>query len=155
MSNDDLLQPTLSGHTRHPSLYNSTGFFVSSFFGGPVGAGLYGLANSQRLGRLAADLPAIGTMAVTAYLLPLGLHHWGALGALAGWLDVTTVRASELTIRALALLCFGGIYLLHRRFYRAARVTGVESRPGWVPGIVAVVVGLLANLALVTRLLHH
>lgn len=155
MSNDDLLQPTLTGHTRHPALYNSTGFFASSFFGGPVGAGLYGLANSQRLGRLAADLPVIGAITVAAYLLPLGLHRWGVLDALADWLDVSTVRAGSLTARALALLCFGGIYLLHRRFYRAARMSGVESRPGWVPGIVAVVVGLLANLALATRLLHH
>lgn len=155
MSNDDLLQPTLSGHTRPPSLYNSSGFFVASFFGGPLGAGIYGLANSHRLGRLAADLPAIGAIALAAYLLPIALHRWGALAALAGWLEVTPGRAGGVAMRALALLCFGAIYLLHRRFYRAARVSGVASVPGWVPGIVAVVVGLIANVALVTRLLHH
>jgi hypothetical protein len=155
LNSDDLLQPTLSGHTRSPALYNSSGFFLSSFFGGPVGAALYGLANSRRLGRLPADLPVIGAMAVIAFLLAVGLHRWGALVALAGWLDVTPARAGGLSLRALGLLCFCGIYLLHRRFYRAARVSGVQSQPGWMPGILAVVVGVMANLALVTRLLHH
>ena len=59
MRNDDLLRPTLSDYQRVPELYNSTGFFLSAFFGGPMGAAIYGGANSHRLNRLHTDLPLL------------------------------------------------------------------------------------------------
>ena len=68
LSNDDLLRPTLSDYRKPPALYNSTGFFLSAFFGGPLGAAMYGTANCHRLGRLSRDLPVIvGITAVASW----------------------------------------------------------------------------------------
>ena len=155
MSNEDLLQPTLSEFRKPPSLYNSTGFFLSSFFGGPVGAGLYALANSYRLGRLAADLPAIIAFVAAAFLLLTELHLSGLLRELSTFLGGSLSRNMEIFLRVSGMACFAAIYFMHRVFFRAARVTGVAARAGWVPGIVAVLVGVAANIAFTAWIAHH
>lgn len=147
MSNEDLLQPTLSEFRKPPSLYSSTGFFLSSFFGGPLGAGLYALANSFRLGRLAADLPVIIAIVMAAFLALAGLQSVGLLGELAAFLGGSVTRNMEIFLRAFGMACFAAIYFMHRVFFRAARVSGVTPRPGWLPGVVAVLVGVVANFA--------
>ena len=155
MSNEDLLRPTLSNHERTPSLYNSTGFFVSSFFGGPLGAAIYGGANSKRLGRLAADLPLLFGVTAVAFTLPYVLYEAGWLQALAATIGGSTTRNYGLIMRALGLATYGAIYVMHRRFFRAARVSGAGEIPGWVPGTVALVAGVAANAAYVSWLLKH
>ena len=147
MADEDLLRPTLSGTGEARALYNSTGFFVSAFFGGPMGAGVYGLANSHRLGRLRQDLPVVVVLVAGCYWLLMIATRQGWLEALTGLLDDRSTNAIQLLLRGLALACFGAIYFMHREFYRAARVAGVESTSGWVPGIVAVILGLAANSA--------
>jgi hypothetical protein len=155
LDNDDLLRPTLSGLGRSPALYNSTGFFLSAFFGGPVGAVLYGGANSHRLGRLVRDVPTLLVILASAFLLPLMLHNWGWLPRLAALMGGADQRNYELLMRAVGLLAFGAIYLMHRQFFRAAKVSGTAEIPGWAPGIAAVLAGMAANSAFVSWLLKH
>jgi hypothetical protein len=155
LSNDDLLRPTLSGYQRAPELYNSTGFFFSAFFGGPLGAAIYGAANSQRLGRLSKDLLLIASVMAAAFLAPYLLHEVGWLPRLSTAIGGRVMRNYELVVRAFGLLAYGAIYLMHRRFFRSAQVSGATEIPGWVPGIAAVVAGLAANYAFVSWLLKH
>ena len=155
MSNEDLLRPTLSDYERTPSLYNSTGFFLSSFFGGPMGAAIYGGANSQRLGRLAADLPLLLGVTAVAFMLPYVLYEAGWLQGIAASIGGSATRNYGLIMRALGLATYGAIYIMHRRFFRSARVSGATEIPGWIPGIAAVVVGFAANAAFVSWLLKH
>ena len=155
MSNDDLLRPTLSDYRKPPALYQSTGFFLSGFFGGPVGAGVYAGANAWRLGRLSRDLPVILCIVAAAFLVMLEMHRAGALATLTGWLGGSLSRNLDIFVRALGMATFGAIYLLHRGFYRAARVSGMKPLPGWVPGILAVLLGIAANVAFKAWILGH
>ena len=155
MSNDDLLRPTLSDYQRTPELYNSTGFFMSAFFGGPVGAAIYGGANSHRLGRLSKDLSLLLAVVAAAFLLPCLLQVMGWLPRFASAIGGREVRNYELVMRGFGLLAYGAIYLMHRKFFRSARVSGVKEIPGWVPGIAAVVAGIAANSTFVSWLLKH
>jgi hypothetical protein len=155
LSNEDLLRPTLSEYRKPPALYHSTGFFVSAFFGGPLGAGVYAGANAWRLGRLSRDLPVILCIVAGAFLVLLELNRAGALDVIAGWLDGSLVRNLGLVMRVFGMASFGAIYFLHRPFYRAARVSGLKPLPGWVPGVVAIALGLAANSAFATWILAH
>lgn len=155
MSNEDLLRPALSEYRRPPALYGSTGFFLAGFFGGPAGIAVYAGANAYRLGRLAQDLPAIVGVTAFAFLVMLEMNEWGWLTRLAGYLGGSLERNFNVIVRAFGIACFGAIYLLHRRFFRAARVTGVEPLSAWVPGIAAVAVGLAANVAFSSWIQHH
>jgi hypothetical protein len=155
LADDDLLRPTLSGSGEPPSLYSSTGFFLSSFFGGPVAAGIYGLVNSHRLGRLQRDLLTVLVIVATGCWLLLFVEAQGGLARLGELMGDRPARTAEIAIRAVGLACFGAIYLLHRQHYRAAQITGAESIPGWVPGIGAVVAGIAANVYILGRLTGH
>lgn len=148
MADEDLLRPSLSGADEAPSLYSSTGFFLVAFFAGPAAAGAYGIANSMRLRRWRQDLPLVVAVVAASFWLLLFANRHGGLLAFAELLGDRPARAMQIAVRALGLACFAAIYLMHRRHYRAARVTGVEPVSGWVPGIVAFVIGLLANVAL-------
>jgi hypothetical protein len=155
LDNDDLLRPTLSDYRQAPALYSSTGFFLSSFFGGPVGAAVYGLCNSYRLNRLATDLPVIIALAAAAFFLALVFLNGGQMAGIADLLGAPPRRTVEVVLRAFALACFGAIYLMHRRFFRTARVTGNKSLPSWIPGIAAVVLGYFANQAFIDQFVPH
>jgi hypothetical protein len=155
LSSDDLLRPTLSGYRKPPALYGSTGLFLSGFFGGPVGIAVYAGANAYRLGRLTRDLPAIVGITAFAFLVMLEAHRWGWLTLAAQYLGGSLERNFNVIVRAFGIACFGAIYLLHRRFFRAARVTGSALLPGWVPGIAAVAAGIGANIAFSRWILDH
>ena len=155
MRNEDLLKPTLSVFSKAPALYHPTGLALAAFFGGPLGASIYAFANSARLNRLAQDAPVILALCAAAFLLPLELARLDGLRPLVDFLGVSAPRAIELLLRALGLLCFGAIYLMHRRFFRSARIASVKPLPGWVPGISAVIAGYLANLAFTAWILKH
>lgn len=155
MDNEELLRPTLTDYRQAPALYSSTGFFLSSFFGGPVGAAFYGLCNSQRLHRLWRDAPVIAAVACAAFFLIFLLHSGGQLSALGELLGTEPRRTLEIALRALALAVFGGIYAIHRRFFRAARVSGTEAPSSWVPGIAALLLGIWSNITFVRWILAH
>ena len=101
MSNDDLLRPTLSAYSRPPALYHKTGFALAAFFGGPVGAAVYSLANTGRLSRLKQDAPTIVIVTATALLIPTMLARTGqfAPGAIERRLHFAS---------ALLIFCTGG-----------------------------------------------
>jgi len=129
-------------------LFSSTGFFVVSFFAGPAAAGVYGLANSHRLQRWRQDLPVVIAVVAASFWLLLFANRHGGLTAFAELLNDRPARAMQIAVRALGLACFAAIYLMHRQHYRAARISGVQPVAGWVPGIIAFIIGLLANAAL-------
>jgi hypothetical protein len=155
LDKEELLRPTLSEYRQVPALYSSTGFFLASFFGGPVGAAFYGLCNSQRLNRLWHDMPVILAAASAAFVVIFLLHSNGQTPAIAELMGAAPRRALEITLRALALAVFGAIYLLHRKFYRAARVSGMKSVSSWVPGIASLLLGIWANSAFIRWILAH
>jgi len=155
LSNDDLLRPTLSDYTRPPALYHSTGFALAGFFGGPVGAAVYSLANTTRLSRLKQDAPVVVILTVLALLIPMLLVRFGLFDALADLAGMTPRRTGEVLLRGLGLAVFGAIYLLHRRFFRSARVSGLKALPSWPVGIAAVLSGWAANAALLVWILKH
>jgi len=155
LSNDDLLRPTLSDYTRPPALYHTTGFAMSAFFGGPVGAAVYALANITRLSRLRQDAPVVVILTALALLVPMMLVRAGYFDALAEFAGMTPRRTGEILLRGLGLAIFGAIYLLHRRFFRSARVSGVEALPSWPVGIAAVLSGWAANATLLAWILKH
>jgi len=155
LGNDDLLRPTLSEYRQVPALYSSTGFFLSSFFGGPVGAAFYALCNSQRLNRLWHDMPVIIATASAAYFVIFLLQSNGQMPGVAELMGASPRRALEITLRALALAVFGAIYLLHRKFFRAARVSGTRPLSSWVPGIAALLLGIWANTSFINWILAH
>lgn len=155
MANDDLLRPTLSDYRQVPAIYSSTGFFLATFFGGPVGAAFYGLCNSQRLNRLWTDLLPFVTLAVAAFGIVVLLQQGGQIEAFAGVIGADRRRTLEISLRALALLCFGAIYFMHRKFFRTAQVSGVKPLSAWVPGLAAVILGYLANLGFIDWILKH
>jgi len=149
------LRPTLSDYRKPPSLYNSTGFFLSAFFGGPLGAGVYATANSWRLGRLQRDLPVVVAMVAAAFLVLIESYRLGWIRELGDFLDMSPMRALGMASRALGLATFGAFYLLHRVYFRAARVSGVTPIAGWKPGIAAVLAGWAANIAMAAWIEHH
>ena len=120
-----------------------------------MGAALYACANSWRLGRLRRDLPLILAITAAAFLVLVELHRAGTLASLAAYLGGPPSRNMEIFLRAFGIACFAAIYFLHRGFFRAARVSGVKQRSGWVPGIVAVAAGVAANIAFTAWIQHH
>jgi hypothetical protein len=155
LSNEDLFRPTLSDYRRVPSIYSSTGFFLSTFFGGPVSAALYGLFNSHRLSRLAVDLPVFVALAAAAFFVVFLFQQSGQMAWLADYFNDSRRATLEFVLRALALACYGAIYLMHRKFFRAAQVSGIKPRSSWVPGIAALLLGYLANRAFIDWILKH
>lgn len=155
MSNDDLLRPTLSEYRRAPAIYSSTGFFLSTFFGGPAGTAVYGLCNSHRLGRLRTDLPVFLALAAAAFAVVFLFEQGGQMTWIVDLIGDSPGPSFEITLRVLALGCHFAIYLMHRRFFRAAQVSGLKPLPGWVPGIAALVVGNVANQGFINWILKH
>jgi hypothetical protein len=154
LDNGDLLRPTLSGTGQAPALYSSTGFFLSAFFGGPVGAVVYGSVNAWRLGRLGKDLPLFGAIAAAAFLAILVLDRQGLLDPLRSLVGIPR-DSFRIILRGFGLACAGAIYFLHRGYFRAATVSGAAPLPGWIPGIAATLAGVAANMAFVGFILRH
>jgi hypothetical protein len=155
LSNDDLLRPTLSEYRRAPAIYSPTGFFLSTFFGGPVGTVVYGLCNSLRLGRLRTDLPIFLALAAAAFAVVFLFQQGGQMARIVELIGDSPGPSFEITLRVLALGCHFAIYLMHRRFFRAAQVSGLKPLPGWVPGVAALVLGNLANQGFINWILKH
>ena len=126
-----------------------------AMFGGPLGAAVYGAFNTYRLGRLSRDLAIIVAIAAVAYFAMFQMHSFGVLDPIATLLGREQQRSYSLLLRALGLLCFGAIYLLHRRFFRAAQVGGVEGKAGWLPGIAGILIGAVADHVFVSWLIEH
>ncbi len=124
MSNDDLLRPTLSDYTRPPALYHTTGFALCAFFGGPVGAAVYALANITRLSRLKQDAPVVVILTALALFVPMMLVRAGQFDALAEFAGMTPQRTGETLLRA------PGARDFRRYLFIASQVFPVSPRLG-------------------------
>ena len=137
---DNLLQPSLRPTGSAAAIYSIQAGFLVAFIGGPLAAVLFAALNSRRLGRLGPHSPwlvlgavvAIGAMVAQVILLDTARAGDGGL--------VTTQNA-RIANRAIALLLFGGYYLLHRSQYRSMQFLGLESPTPWLPAILCVVAG--------------
>jgi hypothetical protein len=136
---DDLLRPSLSGtNIQATAIYSATTGYLAAFLGGPVAGAIIALLNSSRMRRLAKDWPlALLALALLYVMLwweiRLGGNEW-----LVRYLGASGPQAVRSVV---SLLFFCGIYLLHYRSYRSMRLLGVKAPSGWVPGIIAIVIG--------------
>ncbi len=148
---DDLLRPSLSGtNAQATAIYSATTGYVVAFLGGPVAAAIIALLNSWRLRRLSKDWPLALLAVAVLYAMLSWEYQKGGNAWLTQYLGSSGPRVLQ---SAVSLLFFCGIYLLHYRSYRSMQVLGLKAPSGWVPGIIAVVVGVFATYAF-AALLH-
>jgi hypothetical protein len=148
--NSDLLRPSLSGaNASATAIYSATTGYLVSFLGGPVAGALIAMVNSYRLRRLSRDWPvALFAVALLHTMLWWELRNGGSEW-LKGHLGASGPRAFHSVV---SLLFFCGIYLLHYTSYRSMRVMGLKAPSGWVPGIIAIIVGFSVTVALASML---
>jgi hypothetical protein len=144
---DDLLRPSLSG-TKVPAtaIYSATTGYVAAFLGGPVAAAVVAMINSWRLRRLSKDWP----LALLAVALLYAMLRWEFRQGGNEWLTQHLGSSGPQALRSVvSLLFFCGIYLLHYRSYRSTQLLGLKAPSGWVPGIIAVIIGFCVTYFLV------
>ncbi len=147
---DNLLRPSLSG-TNVPAnaIYSATTGYVVAFLGGPVAAAAIALTNSWRLRRLARDWP----VALLALALLHAMLWWQLRQGGYEWLTQHLGSTGPQALRSVvSLLFFCGIYLLHYRSYRSMRLLGLKAPSGWVPGLIAIVIGVAVTSGFVAIL---
>ena len=119
-----------------------------AFFGGPLAITIFSGVNSQRLGRLAKDLPAyLAGVAVFAALVYARFQYPDWFQSEGG-----SSTASRLASRGSALLLWGGFYLLHARYYRAMSVTGTQHPSPWVPALASIFLALAVSVGVIAVL---
>lgn len=148
--NDDLLRPSLSGtNVQATAIYSATTGYVAAFLGGPVAAAVIALMNSWRLRRLSKDWP----LALLAVALLHAMLWWEYRQDGGKWLSEYLGPSGPRVLHSVvSLLFFCGIYLLHYRSYRSMQLLGLKAPSGWVPGIIAVVIGFSVTFAFVAIL---
>jgi hypothetical protein len=150
LDQDDLLRPSLSG-TKAPAaaIYSATTGYVSAIFGGPVAAAVIALINSWRLRRLSKDWLLAPVAVVLLYVMLWWEYQQGGNQ----WLTEHLGSSGPAALRSVvSLLFFCGIYLLHYRSYRSMQLLGLKAPSGWVPGIIAVIIGFFVTYAFVAIL---
>jgi hypothetical protein len=147
---DDLLRPSLSG-SKAPAtaIYSATTGYIAAFLGGPVAGAVIAMLNSYRLRRLSKDWP----LALLAVALLHALLWWQLRDGGNEWLVSHLGRTGPGALdTVVGLLFFCGIYLLHYSSYRSMQLFGLKAPSGWVPGIVAVVIGIGVRYAVTSML---
>jgi hypothetical protein len=150
---ESLLEPSLGSGAG--TIYSLRACFFVAFLGGPLAILLFSALNSRRLGRLARDawVYALGGLVTVAFLVALApVAVEGTPPEWLGWIGGDGKRGLRNASRLLALLLFGGLYLLHRPFHRAARLRGLDAPSPWVPGIAATLAGGAVTVGLVALL---
>ena len=139
---DELLRPTLQGRGARPAdaprPWRLGSIVYVAFFGGALAAAAISLLNSRRLGQ-----PAITQAAIAA----LGIAGFAAVLVVAALVGDDSLR---IPIRAVALVAFGGMYLLQRSADRVFHFHQREEEPYdslWGPGLAAVFTLGIAELA--------
>ncbi len=153
MPKNDLLQPSLSASdATGVSIYSTAAGYIVSYFGGPLAAAIIALLNSFHLGRLHKDWP-FGALALLA--VP-GYFKWLQVGGGQRWLSAVIGQWSiPYVYRLMGVLFFGLAYLMHRRYYRSMALIGVPARPGWIPGVGAVMAGMAYAFLVVEFLINE
>jgi hypothetical protein len=144
---DDLLRPSLSGtNAQATAIYSATTGYVAGFLGGPIAAAVIALMNSWRLRRLSKDWP----LGLLALALLYTMLWWEFRDGGNEWLTRYLGSSGPRVLRSVvSLLFFCGIYLLHYKSYRSMQLLGIKSPSGWVPGLIAIVIGLFVTFAFV------
>ena len=148
--NDDLLRPSLSGsNAPATAVYSAATGYVAAFLGGPVAGAVIAMLNARRLQRLHKDWP----LALLAVALLHALLWWELRQGGSEWL-VSHLGSTgpNALYTVLGVLFFCGIYLLHYRSYRSMQLLGLKAPSGWVPGIVAVIIGMGVTYAFTSML---
>lgn len=138
-SRDELLRPSLSDTTIAKAPYSVQTTFLTSFFGGPLGAIAITAINSVRLQRLLRDLAplALALIAYVAFMLALAGTEWGI--AFRARLDgLVGERSVSYLHRLLGLVLFGLGYALHRKEQRSADLMGLDRPNGWIAGLACI-----------------
>lgn len=148
MSNT-LLTPSLSSTENNVRLYSPESSFFVAFFGGPIALVFYSALNSYRLKR-AED----SVFYLLATILIVALYYWQAVGdhsALMQWLNAQfgSSAVTRYLPRILALLLWGGFYLMHRKYHRSAELFEVEPPKPWIPATICIVASLGMTIALI------
>jgi hypothetical protein len=148
---EHLLTPSLSGQRHSVNLYSPQSSFMVGFFAGPIALILYSALNSYRLKRLADVIAYLGAAIITVMLL-----YWYLItadGAVAVWLNEEFGRdATRFLTRFLALLLWGGFYLMHRKYHRSAEVFDVKPPRPWIPALLCAGLGYVILSAAVTAI---
>jgi hypothetical protein len=143
--NSDLLRPSLSAdHNSSAAVYSIRTAFFASFFGGPIAGAAIALIDSYKLRRLSVDWP-LGLMAVGLFIV----MGWLATHGGWRWLDAYLGRDSGVYgDRVINVIFFGVVYAFHRMYYKSMAVLGITPPNGLAAGIGAIVLGILAQWAL-------
>ena len=150
MDQDDLLRPSLSGtNAQAAAIYSAATGYVAGFLGGPVAAAVIAMLNSWRLRRLSKDWP----LALLAVALLYAMLWWQLRQGGDEWLKQHLGSSGPRALHSVvSLLFFCGIYLLHYRSYRSMQLLGLKAPSGWVPGIIAVIIGFSVTTAFIAIL---
>lgn len=149
---DNLLVPSLSNKRHNVGLYSVRSSFLVAFFGGPIAQILYSTLNSYRLKRPQDSLFYLGAIVLSCLLFYFQIE--GGLAVLTplvdGLLDENHITRN--LPRLLALLIWGGAYLLHRNFHRSAQLFNMPAPNPWIPALLCMGVGYLLSTVIFSAL---
>lgn len=149
-SHDELLQPTLASDfdvRRFRCPWTPTSIVWVAFLGGPLAAGLLFGVNYRRLARPSAAQRAWIATPVFALVVAFGV----ALAYRVGWLDVndaTHARIYRLLVQFLSIAAGWLVARDQEREFRAYASAGLPVASLWLPGLGAVLLGIVAYAAL-------
>lgn len=147
---DDLLRPSLGG-SKAPAtaIYSAITGYVAASLGGPVAGAVIAMLNARRLQRLSRDWP----LALLSIALLYTLLWWELRNGGDDWLVHHLGRTGPSAVHTVVgVLFFCGLYLLHYTSYRSMQILGLKAPSGWVPGVVAVIIGAGVRYALTSML---
>jgi hypothetical protein len=146
---DDLLQPSLRPEAPATAIYSATTGYMASVFGGPIAGAVIALLNARRLDRLGRDW-WVGLVAVAIMAVVMGWIY--AFGGEAWLDDKVGTRGPRFAIMISGLVFFAGIYALHRPSYRGMEHLGIKPPSGWLPGILAIAIGIAVSIVIATAI---
>lgn len=126
---DDLLQPRLRSTTAHRAPYSPTATFLTSFFGGAVGAALVGALNGGRLGKPRWELALAFCFALAGLTFMFQLGRWLGTDSVPEWLPQN--RNARYLNNAVGAAFAGVFWLLHRAERKAFQLSSAEPPKAW------------------------
>jgi hypothetical protein len=153
---EHLLRPSLGNTRTAAALYSPRSSFLLGFFMGPLPLILYSALNSIRLKRAgdmvayAIALAAVGALIYASLMEPRP--------AALAWINAQLDEGSSMrgAARLLAIMLWGGFYLMHRKEHRSVELFGARPSP-WIAAIGCAVAGtgLLYGIGFLFSTLHQ
>jgi hypothetical protein len=135
--NPDLLQPTLQSHVKPAPLLSRNALMMCGFFGGPFAAMVVQLFNSRRAGRLAGDQLWLAFGFAAALLVSVLMFFW----------DIPQDSNLHRVVWRVAGLGFGLVCMRwYRDEYARREFLGLPTASPWLPGVLAVAMGIVLEL---------